>query len=115
MSAITNVKLRISKEVTAGETDIDFYIPPAGKTVSIVKFAGDGAFSQNSVVRLTWKNNEVEANRVHIWTIKGETKMPDQYEIPSSDTDGVRELAVCLENGEAGALFMSGYAFLKVQ
>jgi len=110
--AVTTIELAVSSEVASGTTDCDFYVPPSGSIVNIVFFRADAAFSTNSVVRITWKNDHGTESPVHLWTIKGDGEMPYQPEI--TDTDGVREIAVCLENGDAGGLFMSGYALLKV-
>ena len=62
---------------------------------------------ENAVVKLIWKWNHATESEVIIWSVKGDAAMPFSYEI--DDADGVRKLAVCLENGLAGAVYMSAY------
>jgi hypothetical protein len=105
-------ELRISKEVPAGITEVDSYQPLASvHEIAITKFQGAAAFSPNSVTKLIWKWNHATEPEVIIWSIKGEYFIPDEFSI--TDCNGVRKLAVVLENGEDGPLVMSGYACFK--
>jgi len=98
--------LKISKEVNANTEDAETVVPASGKTLVITRFVGAGAFSQNAVIKLIW---DYSGTQDVIWTIKGTSRMPFQHTIPAADTDGIKKLAVALDNSHSGKLFMSGY------
>ena len=104
------MELIISKEVAGNTEDCVTAIPTAGKDVFIFSFFGSAAFSQNAVVKLVWDFGGTEEL---IWTVKGEMPMPFKYTIPSASVDGVKKLAVCLENTGTGSVYLSGYCEFK--
>jgi len=102
---MANKTLVIAKEVTTATEDCETAVPANGKKVVIHKFCAEGPASPNSVVKLIWDWGE--AGEFLIWTIKGSGQMPFKHVI--TDADGVKKLAVCLDNGEVGDVFLSGY------
>ena len=108
--AKAKVELNCVGEIASSTEGADEYVPANGATVEIKKFAGTAAFSVNSVVRLVWDYGG--AAEEIVWTIKGEGKMPFDYEVIG---DGTKKLAVVCENAEAGGIYMSGYALLLVR
>lgn len=108
--AINLVELRIAKEVASSTEDCVTHIPPSGAYVLISDFVGDAAFQPNAAVKLVWDVGG--AGETVLWSIKGNHEMPGDIEI--LDSDGVKKLGVCLDNGEAGPLFLSGYAKVEV-
>lgn len=106
------VDLRISELVSVGAEEAETYTPASGKTVSVLKFQGDSPFSKNSVTRIAWKYDTV--NEVTLWTVKGSSRLDEKIEIPSNEVNGVNKIAVVLENGELGSVYMSAYAKIEV-
>jgi len=98
------VSLKISKEVSATTEDCVSHTVADGKKLFIDKFVGEAAFTTNAVCKLVWDYGG--AGEQVIWTTKGSSKMPFTHEVTG---DGVKKLAVCLDNGTAGALVMSAY------
>ena len=96
--------LKCVGEVAATTEDVVSYTPANAQKYTVLEFHGTAAFSANSVVRLEW-------NGVVLWTIKGERPMPFTEEI--TDADGTKKLELICDNGEAGALYMSGYVLYK--
>jgi len=105
--AVEHKLLIICSEVAAGTTDAETYTPSSSVTsLEITSFVGEAAFSPNSVVKLVWKWDHATETEVLIWSTKGSSQKDLSYEI--TDCDGVRKLAVVLENGEDGSIVMSG-------
>lgn len=109
---MADVELRISEEVGAGTETVEDYVPAAGKGFVIRVFYGSAAYNVNCVCKLFWKYGE--AGEQLIWTIKGETRMPFQFIVPSSDVNGTSKVAISVENGGSGPVYMSTYAFIGV-
>lgn len=105
-------EMTISEEVSSGSEECVSYTPPSGNDVHIYLFAGEAAYTKNAAVKLVWDYGG--GGETVIWTIKGSGSMPFTHVIPSADIDGVKKLAICLDNGESGALFMSGHAEIWV-
>jgi hypothetical protein len=101
------IELKISKEVAASTADAETHTPAAGKKVSIRQFVGSAAFVVNCVVRLVWKYGV--AGETIFWTINGDSKMPYALYLPDAEVDGVNKLAIVLDNGTAGPVYMSGF------
>ena len=104
--------LRVSEEVGALSMSCFEVTPAAGKKMTVLKFTGSAALSQNSVVRLMW--DEGGAQQEAAWTIKEEGEMPGQFEFTNL-SDGVKKLTLCCDNGEAGPVWMSGYAEVLIE
>ena len=109
------IELKIAKEIATqtAEDDGNDYAPASGKHLYINCFHGSAAFTQNSVVKLVWKYDHATESEEILWAVKGEGCMPFIAEIPATDTDGIRKLAVVCDNGETGPLVMAGYAKIK--
>lgn len=103
------VELTISQEVSADTEQCETYIPPNMATIEVLEFFGSGAFSKNSSVKLVWDLDG--AGETVLWSHKGEAAAPRRFTVTG---DGVKKLAVCLDNGEPGPIFMSGYAKIEV-
>jgi len=102
--AITRTDLMISKEVAATTEDCDNFVPASGE-FSVISFHGEAAFDPNCAVKLVWDWGE--AGEEILWSTKGAGKMA----MPIIRTgDGVKKLAVCLDNGLSGPVVMSGHA-----
>lgn len=108
---MASFEIRTSKEVTAGNEDCAHITPASGKKVVVREFFGDAAYSKNSAVKLVWDYGG--AGETVLWTIKGSSRAPEKFEI--NDADGVKKLGVCLDNGEIGNVFMSGFAEVWVE
>ncbi len=106
--------LYISKDVATGTEDCDTYVVPSGKTLEIVHMKGEAAFSPNSAVKLVWDWSG--AGETVLWSIKGSSEIgADVTEgFPAMVGDGVKKIAVCLDNNEAGSVFMSGHVVMEV-
>lgn len=99
-------ELRISEEVAAQTQECVEFVVPAGP-FTIESFVGDAAFDINCAVKLVWDFQG--AGEQIIWTHKGAAGMP--FVEDSLVGDGVKKVAVCLENSlTTGGVFMSGYA-----
>lgn len=107
--------LYIAKSVTSGNEDSDTYTVPNGKKVTVVSFNGEAAFSPNSAVKIVWDfGGGAEAV---LWSIKGSDKIDSRItqDFPTMTGDGTKKIAVALDNGEAGSVFLSGHATLEVE
>ena len=97
-------EVRISEEVAASTEEYDDSCVPATGNFDIVVFHGEGAFDPNAAVKLVWDfgggSEEV------IWTIKGSGSMPFRITLTGNNS---KKLAVTLDNGMSGSIFMSGY------
>jgi hypothetical protein len=111
--ALEYKELKICKEVEAGQTVAETYTPSASVTeINVCCFVGEAAYSTNSVVKLVWKWNHASEAEVLLWSTKGSAH-EDKINILITDCDGVRKLAVVLENGEDGNLVMTGACHWK--
>ena len=104
-------ELKISKSVAAGQKNTAEVIPANGKRVTIGTFQGEAAFTAVSSVMLIWDYGG--AGEICIWTVKGSGSMP--FKEVLTDADGTKKLAVCLDNGEAAATTMSGFADIYIE
>ena len=107
--------IRVSIEVASGTDECDEYTPPAGSTVGIKAFVGSAAYTQNSACILIWDFGG--AGEEILWSIKGSETMQNNAcrVIEAGETDGIKKIAICASNGEAGPLVMSAYARLSVE
>lgn len=103
-----NVNLIISEQVQASEEIYVSHVPAQGSEVIVRLFCGEAAFNETCNVRLVWDYGG--ASEQIIWTIKGASRMLFVHKIEAADVDGVKELAVVLENASTVNVFMSGYA-----
>ena len=94
--------LELSKEVAAGETECAYEVIPSGKRIHMVKFEGHAVYSVNSVVKVVW---DPEGTPENVWSTKGDSESDLNQEYTGN---GTKKLRLCLENGEDGALVMSG-------
>ena len=101
-------ELTKSGKVQNATTVAKSYTPAASiDEIYIRRFFGEAAFSSNSVVKLVWKWDHATEAEVVVWSTKGSGIFTQGFLI--SDCDGIRKLAIVLENGEDGNLVMSGY------
>jgi len=111
------ITLYRSKEVAGSTEEANTYTPPTGAKITVVEFEGDAAFTSNSVVSILWDYNT--ANEEPVWTIKGSRITKQKFTTDGAGNaltgDGTKKIAICLSNGEAGSLYMSGYAKLLVE
>jgi hypothetical protein len=95
-------ELSLAKEVSSSTTEANTVVPASGKEVTVTKFSGHAAYSVNSCVKAVW---DYDGTEEIIWSTKGD----DTEEIHHTLTgNGSKKLAIVLENGEDGALVMSG-------
>lgn len=94
--------LGISAEVPSSTTSSNVYVVPNGVEVEIAYFEGHAVYTVNSVVKAVWDMSGTPEN---IWSTKGDAQSRI-YKVYTGD--GVKKLAICLENGEDGAVVMSG-------
>jgi hypothetical protein len=104
--ASTRVELIGSQEVAASTEESFEYTPANGKKFIVDQFFGDGAFSQNVVVKLVWDYGG-GAEQV-LWTIKGSSQLPPNktFELTGN---GTKKLALALDNGASGPVYISGF------
>jgi len=100
-------ELKLSKEVAATTEEYVEFTPAAGKNILIFNFSGSGSYSVNSVIKLIW---DFGGSEQLIWTIKGERPMPFKHLIPGASVDGIKKLALSLENTALGPVYLSGFA-----
>jgi len=106
-------RLYISKDVTAGTEETDTFIPANNKKVYIHEMHGSAAFSKNSAVKLVWDYGG--ANKV-IWSIKGDGGTPQAFRGEKIGTgNGVKVVALVLDNGETSNVLMTGISWLRVE
>lgn len=111
--ATEEINFRISDSVLSVREFFQTYIPPEGSAVEIVQIIGEGAYTLNSEVRVVW-DYEGQSPEI-LWTIRGSGRFNDKITIDSSKTNGIRKLALVLDNGEQTQLNMSGYMTILVK
>ena len=89
----------------AAQTEVCQTITPPAKDFYVTKFIGSAAFSQNCAVKLVWDMGG--AGEQVLWSIKGSSEITEEFELTG---DGVKQLAICLDNGLTGPVLMSGFA-----
>jgi hypothetical protein len=94
--------LEISQEVSSGNTVSTYEVIPSGKRIHCIKFEGHGVYSVNSVVKSVW---DPDGTPEIIWSTKGDT---ESFVSKEYTGNGTKKLSLALENGEDGALVMSG-------
>lgn len=107
---ITTQELYLSKIVTGSSELTQQFTPASGSEVVVRIFSGSAVFSANARVAIVWKYNHATESEEIIWQITGEQPMPAEYTIPTTDTDGVRKLALVLSNSGLTDVALSGYA-----
>ena len=109
--SVQTVILKISEEVTNGQEVCATYIPPAGaKKIILGLFNGDAAFTENSVIRVTWDHGE--AGETTKWSTKGNEEINLGEEI--TGYDGTKKIGLCCGNGEANPIYMAAKLKIKV-
>lgn len=111
--SLTRVSLQISHLVPSGDTASDTYVIPNGLTARVMLFEGSAPSSSLSVLRLIWRWGEGVDEESH-WTIANDKPMP-RYFIPEFVGDGVKKLAVCLDNGCTSDYYMSAFALVEIE
>ena len=106
------ITLKVSEEITASSDVADTYTPASGKTVYLLEFFGDAAFSQNSVVDVLWDYGG--GSEEIIWSTKGSIRDKGLKELIGVG-DGVKKVALSCSNGETGNIIMFGKALLGVE
>lgn len=106
------VEMLIAQEVTAGTEVASTYIPVSGKLLTVTLFQGSAAYTQNAVCRLAWKYGS--GSEQTLWTVKGESRLPTAIDLPNNEIDGINTLALILDNGTSGPLYLSAYAKLWI-
>ncbi len=111
--ALNEIDLIVSEEISASSVVADTYTPANGAEVWTVEFSGDAAFTQNAVVKAVWKYAHATESEEILWSTKGSKLFQFSKEITGADN--VRKIAIVCDNGEAGALVMSGSLKIKVK
>ena len=106
-------ELELSMEVGATTSECVTYTPANGKDFRVLSFHGEAAFDANAAVELIWIHNHDTEDEDVLWTIKGSGGLA--HMIRRTDADGTRKLALCLDNGLGGAVYMSGHARIFVE
>lgn len=101
----SELNFRISESVAAMTQEYQSYVPPAGSTVDIVEFLAEAAYERDIEAAIIWDYEG--PNEQFLWTIKGSGKFGNKITIPSTDTDGIKKLALVLDNGTLLSLTMS--------
>lgn len=114
IGTITPQELTISKNVSANTEEYSTYTPPAGSTVVIKNFTAESPFNRATVCKVIWKFNHGSESEEILWSIRGNGISPKYITIPSSDTDGTRELAITCDNGEDYSIIMAAFATIEV-
>ena len=107
---MAQVTLHLSKGVAATTEDATTYIPANGKQVDIISFCGEGAFTPNCAIKLIW---DWTGTDTILWSIKGSSKIESLP--PVTAANGIKKIALTLDNGETGTVFMSGRVVLEVE
>ncbi len=102
------VEIKLSKEVASATSDAETYIVPSGKNAFVRDVCGDGSASPNAVIKFIWDYGGTDEL---IWTIKGSATVPVEKSFLG---DGVKKLAVELENTSSGPMFLSGLMKVEV-
>jgi len=98
---IVKTQLVISKEVAAQTEECVTFIPPSGEFF-VTHFIGEAAFDTNCAVKVVWDS---DGTPEILFSTKGSTIADLDI---SRIGDGVKKLALCLDNGLLGPVVMSG-------
>ncbi len=109
------VDLRLSQQVDGLTQECVTYTPPAGSEVGVKLFSGEGTGQPNAAALLIWKFQHATETEEILWSTKFSSSASQAIRIlDAGETDGVRDIALCLDNGEVGDLYMSCYVRLVV-
>ena len=102
--------LQLTKSVAATTEDVQTVIIANGKSIEVLMFRANSAH-ENCTVKLLW--DQGEAGEM-IWELiaEGNTEMNISHKVVG---DGVKKLAIALDNATAGSIFMSGFCEYEVE
>jgi hypothetical protein len=109
--SISELEFKISETVGSLTQEYLEYTPPSGATVTIVDFIAEAAYEKDINISIVWDLEGIEQN---LWSIKGSGRFNNKITIPNTDTDGIKKLALVLDNGTFGSLIMSGWMVILV-
>ena len=98
-------KLVLVKSVAATSSEVETFTPAA--KFNVAGFFGEAAFDPLCEVQLVWDHGG--ANEL-LWVIKGSGKIPFGLERTGN---GVKKLAIVLNNRLANSVFMAGYCSVE--
>ena len=96
--------LIISKEVSAATEDAQTVVPANGEKITVYNFRTSGPSMPNAYCKLIWDWGG--AGEELLWSSTGIETCPQTFQ---KTGDGVKKLAIALDNNEDGALVMSAY------
>jgi len=108
------IELYKSKKVLATTRESHEYIVPNGKKFRVIEFFGETGSGGNCAVILMWDTAGVQKP---LWIIKGSNEMPNLAgpKTLTTDTNGVKKLAICLDNAGSNNVYMAGFARIWVE
>jgi len=108
--AVTETTLKIVQIVLVGIEAFHSFVPEAGKKLTIRTLIADASFP-DSPAKLVWDFGGA-GERV-IWGLRRMSIMPHIEVIDASEVDGVKEIALVCENGEATDIFVSARCIVE--
>ena len=103
---ITRTELDLAKEVAAITEDYVEFTPALGE-FQIMFMRGEAAFDANVAIKLIWDYGGTEEI---LWITKGSGY---RDKLIRRTGDGVKKLAIALENGLASPVLLEGYAYVE--
>ena len=103
--SVSEIEFRVSKLVASLMQESQSYVPPEGSSVVISEFSAEAAYDRDIEVAIIWDFEGEDED--FLWTVKGSGSLKQRIEIPAEEVDGVKKLALILDNGTISELTMS--------
>lgn len=87
-------------------------VPEEGKDIWVKYFSGTSQ-KQESIIKIVWDFEG--AGESILWAVKSGEDFKHRIDIPKSEVDGVKKIALVLENNELSSQYMSGYVLLEIK
>ena len=104
------MNLKVSELLNGNASAADFLVVPNGKIAIITEMVGSTSVTENTVAKLVWDYDS--GNEQVLWTVEGNGMLPRHMCVQG---DGVKKLAIEVENPPGGPRWMSGSARVEVQ
>ena len=103
-------EFEIAKDVVPLDEQCQTIVIPDGFNIEIFRFHAVCPTQPDAVVKLVWDWGPGKPNEL-IWPLDRLGQAPKVFKIDKSKVNGVRELALCLDNSSSTVTYsMAGYA-----
>lgn len=110
--SVQELEFRISTEVSPLTEEYEEYTPAAGSSITISDFVAEAAYHSSARVSVIWDYGG--DNEEYLWSIMGSGKLPRRINLTGVQTDGIKKLALVVDNGTLNSMIISGWMSILV-